>query len=378
MATGITGGAGPVASGVATRRLRVGVVGLEHYHVTGWTETLEQFPDALEIVALYDPDAANGQRLEPRFVDPSLRRAMGDAHRALPFETDLGALIARHDLDIALVTLPNRDAPAAIARLARAGIHLIVDKPAALDAAAGRAAFDAVRDAGVRAVVGLTRRYAPAWRAARAQVAAGDLGTLITAHAVFAASTVAVRGPANPIFDPVTAGGGILSWLGIHDLDALPWLVGEPVVEVMAMIGRVGHPSLAVEDVASVSLRFSGGAIATLAHAYALPARGYRSSIALRGTDASTEVLGEDVLLTLTADPEGPFVKEQVTTYPNRPAPGYGSSGRDAVADLLAAIDEGREPIATGEHLVAALELLDAAYRSAREGRVVRMKEDSR
>ena len=222
-------------------------------------------------------------------------------------------------------------------------------------------------------MVGLTRRYAPAWIAARTAVKAGVLGTLIAGQAVFAASTVAVRGPDNPIFDPVGFGGGILSWLGIHDLDALPWLVGEPVVEVMAMTGRVGHPSLGVEDVASVALRFAGGAIATLAHAYALPARGYRSSIALRGTAASLEIAGEDTLVMLMKDPGGDGLREERRVRPVVPAPGYGASGREAVADLLAAIREGRDPAATGEHLVRALGLMDAAYASARTGRTVRL-----
>ncbi len=355
------------------RRLRVGVVGLEHYHVTGWVETLELFPDELEIVALYDPDPDAGARLAPRFVDPSLRPTLGARYRDLPLETDLGALIERHALDMALVTLPNRDAPGAIAQLARSGIHQVVDKPAALDAAAARAAFSVAAGSGVRVVVGLTRRYAPAWIAARTAVKAGVLGTLIAGQAVFAASTVAVRGPDNPIFDPVGFGGGILSWLGIHDLDALPWLVGEPVVEVMAMTGRVGHPSLGVEDVASVALRFAGGAIATLAHAYALPARGYRSSIALRGTAASLEIAGEDTLVMLMKDPGGDGLREERRVRPVVPAPGYGASGREAVADLLAAIREGRDPAATGEHLVRALGLMDAAYASARTGRTVRL-----
>ena len=198
------------------------------------------------------------------------------------------------------------------------------------------------------------------------------LGTLITGAAVFAASTVAVRGPDNPIFDPVSAGGGILSWLGIHDLDALPWLVGEPVVEVMAMAGRVGHPGLQVEDVASVALRFAGGAIFTLAHAYALPARGYRTLVALRGTAASLEIAGED-LLTLMPDPASDGLREVRSVHPVTPAPGYGASGRDAVADLLAAISEGRDPAATGEDLVRALTLVDAAYASVRSGQTVRI-----
>ena len=55
------------------RRLRVGVVGLAHYHVTGWVETLEGFADELEIVALYDPDPERGRTLAPPHHDPSLR-----------------------------------------------------------------------------------------------------------------------------------------------------------------------------------------------------------------------------------------------------------------------------------------------------------------
>ena len=105
------------------RRLRVGVVGLDHYHVTGWVETIEGFPDELEIVALYDPDPEMARTLAPTHHDPSLRPGLGEAYRGLPVETSLDELIERHALDVALVTLPNADAPAAIERLAGAGIH---------------------------------------------------------------------------------------------------------------------------------------------------------------------------------------------------------------------------------------------------------------
>src|SRR4051812_40651325 len=232
------------------RRLRFGVVGLAHYHVTGWVETLEGFADELEIVALYDPDPARGRTLAPPHHDPLLRSELGDRYRRIPFETDLDDLIDGHDLDVALVTLPNADAPTAIARLASAGIHLLVDKPAARTAAELRAAAAAVEASGVRCVVGLTRRYAPAARAARALVACGDLGRLVAAEAVFAASSVAVRDAANALFDPASSGGGILSWLGVHDIDALLWLSGESIVAVAGMTGAVGDPGLAVEDVA--------------------------------------------------------------------------------------------------------------------------------
>ena len=354
------------------RRLRVGVVGLSHYHVTGWVETIEGFPDELEIVSLYDPDPERARTLAPTHHDPSLRAGLGEGYRGIPVETRLDHLVDRHDLDVALVTLPNAQAPAAIERLARAGIHLLVDKPAAQSAAEARRAFAAVREAGVRAVVGLTRRYSPAARSARELVAAGRLGRLIAAEAIFAASSVRVRDPANPLFDPDLAGGGILSWLGIHDIDCLLWLTGERVVEVSAMTGRVGSPGLAVEDVASVALRFAGGAVGTVHHAFALPARGYRSRLALRGLDASIELGLDEELVLLTAGADG-FAAEERQAFDVLPAAGYGASGRAAVRDLLDAIRDNREPEANGDALVEALEVIDAAYKSARTGRHVKL-----
>ena len=354
------------------RRLRVGVVGLAHYHVTGWVETLEGFGDELEIVALYDPDPERGRTLAPPHHDPSLRPALGDVYRQVPFETDLDGLIDRHDLDIALVTLPNADAPAAVARLASAGIHLLVDKPAARTAGELRDAAAAVDAAGVRCVVGLTRRYAPAARAARELVACGGLGRLIAAEAVFATSSVAVRDPANALFDPASSGGGILSWLGVHDIDALLWLSGESIVEVSAMTAAVGHPALAVEDVASVAVRFAGGAVGTIAHAYALPARGYRGGLALRGLDASVELgLGDD-LVVLTRGHDG-MLHEERREFAEPTVAGYGAGGRAAVVDLIGAIRERRATEAPIDALVRALEVIDAAYESARSSRHVRL-----
>jgi UDP-N-acetyl-2-amino-2-deoxyglucuronate dehydrogenase len=354
-------------------RLRLGVVGLSHYHVTGWVETLEGFGEAVEIVALYDPDPRRGETLAPPHHDPSLRPALGDRYRDLPVETSLDVLVERHGLDLALVTLPNSEAPAAITRLARAGVHLIVDKPAARSAAEARDAFRAAREAGVSVVVGLTRRYSPAARAAREMVAAGRLGRLVAAEAVFATSSVAVRDPGNALFDPAQSGGGVLSWLGVHDIDTLLWLSGEPVVEVSAMAGSVGHPGLQVEDVMSVALRFGGGAIGTLQHAYALPARGYRTRLALRGLDGSVELGPDEELVVVLAGEPGGMVREERQSFAVPDVPGYGASGRAAVADLLDAITDGHTPAASGEALVAALEIIDAAYESARTGRRIRL-----
>ena len=245
---------------------------------------------------------------------------------------------------MALVTLPNADAPAAIERLAGAGIHMIIDKPAARTAPEARRAFDAVRAAGVRAVVGLTRRYSPAARdGARDRSSEGRLGRLIAAEAIFATSSVQVRDPRNPLFDAAKTGGGILSWLGIHDVDTLLWLTDEPVVEVSAMAASLGAPGLAVEDVISIALRFAGGAVGTVHLAYALPARGYRNRLAVRGLDASLEFgLDEELVIVTAGGADGGVLEERIA-FDVPAVPGYGASGRAAVRDLIDAIREGRE-----------------------------------
>ena len=99
-------------------RLRLAIIGIDHYHSTGWVESLEQFPDEIEIVALYDPDPTMAQTLAPRFHDPSLSAALAPRYLDLPCYHDLESLLRRERLDLALVTLQNRDAPPAIERLA--------------------------------------------------------------------------------------------------------------------------------------------------------------------------------------------------------------------------------------------------------------------
>nr|MBA3416189.1 Gfo/Idh/MocA family oxidoreductase [Chloroflexia bacterium] len=143
-------------------RRRLAVVGIDHFHATGWVESIEQFRDEIEIVALYDRTPEVGRTLAPIDHDPRLSPALNPAYRALPFYSDLDRLLGEQEIDLALVTLPNVEAPPAIERLAAAGVHLLVDKPGARTAAEARRAFGAARAAGVKVAVGLTKRYAPA------------------------------------------------------------------------------------------------------------------------------------------------------------------------------------------------------------------------
>lgn len=355
-------------------RRRVAVIGLNHYHVAGWVDSLAEFPDRIEIVALYDADPARGVSLTPDHSDPHLSRRLPSWAAEIPFYTDLDVLIREARSEIAVVTLPNLAAPPAIERLAVAGVHLLVDKPGARTAADAERAFGAAKKAGVKVAVALTRRYGQGWKDAKAMIDAGRLGALITTEAVFVTSSPFVRDPANLLFNRGLMGGGILHWLGVHDLDLLLWLTGEPIVEVQAMAGTVGGAAIDVEDVLSMSVRYRSGAIGTVHYAYALPRTGGDGYLALRGAHGSIH-LQPNGTLTWTgpgsiADP----VMTQTTTYQTRTAPGYGVGGGAIIDDLLKAIDEDREPLANGDAATQALRVIDAAYRSAADGRRVQVE----
>jgi predicted dehydrogenase len=343
-------------------------VGLEHYHVTGWVESLEQFGDRIEIVALYDPDPALGQRLAPSHHDPILSPALGPRYRELPFTTDLDALINEHKPDLALVTLPNAAMPAAIETLADAGVHLLIDKPGARTATEALPALRAIERNGIKAAVGLNRRYGRAWQDARAMVEQGRIGTLMTTEAIFITSSTTVRDPKNPIFDPELMGGGILHWLGVHDLDLLLWLTGEQIVELHAMAGTLGAAQVPVEDVISMSVRYANGAIGTVHYAYALPRPGNDGYVALRGTGGSLRIQSNGVISWFgPGDRVDPHTAE-TRTYELAKAPGYGPLALAAISDWLDAIEQDRQPLAPYGIAVDALRVIDAAYRSAASG----------
>ncbi len=349
-------------------RLRLGVVGIDHYHTSGWVESFEQFADEVEIVALYDADPTIGRTLAPRFHDPSLSATLAPRYRSLPIYDDLSRLIEDERLDVALVTLQNRDAPAAIAQLAGAGIHMLIDKPAARNASEARWAFEAVERNGVRAAVGLTRHFDPAWLAARHRVAAGRLGRLLSAEAVFVTSTVRVRDPANHLFDRELSGHGILLWLGIHDVDGLLWLTGQSIVDVQATIANVGGERIGVEDAAAVNLRFEGGALGTLYLANALPRPAGDGYVAVRGTLGSIKLSSDGAMTWIGPGSKSNPLEVEERRFQEPEVRGYGPEALVQIRDLLDAIRSGRAPRVTGVDLIRALDVIDGAYESARLG----------
>ncbi len=348
--------------------MRLGVVGIDHFHTTGWVDSLEHYADQIEIVALYDADPEMGKTLRPRWADPGLRRELDSKYRSLPFYTDLDRMIAEQHLDLALVTLLPRDAADGIVKLAAAEVHMLADKPVTRNAADCRRAADAVRASGVKCIVGLINRLTGGWPEMQAMIASGRLGRLLSAEALFTTSSVAVRDPLNHLFSTERHGHGVLHWLGCHWVDALLWASGEDIVEVQAMSANVLGEDIDVEDAISISFRFSGGGLGTMHFVNAFPRPNSDGYLAFRGVKGSAKVDTSGTLTWIGPGSREDPLRTETHTYEFMDPGGYGPTAVIAIDRLLTAIRT-NTPVPVGlDDMARALEVIDAAYESAANG----------
>jgi len=206
---------------------------------------------------------------------PDAAKELADAH-GVPAYDDVNALLA--DVDAVAVALPPSVQAELAVRAARAGRHLLLDKPLAPTVEQGRAVVDAVREAGVASVVFFTTRFQPeteAW--VTEQAAAGGwftaraewLGSVFTSDSPFAAS-------------PWRQEKGALWDVGPHALSVLLPVLGD-VRRVAAAVRGPGDTVLLVLD-------HVGGASSTLTLSLTAPTAAAGATVELRGEAGVTSL----------------------------------------------------------------------------------------
>ena len=358
-------------------RITAGMIGLTHPHSAGHLRTLDALEEIAEVV-LYDPDPA------ARAGGPAMSR------KVEAVETDLRSLLARPDVSVVVIALRSDQAPGAIVEAARAGKHIICEKPCARSAAEFRPAMEAVACHGVGFTVCYVWRAHPAVERMRELVQAGAVGRLVSAELRMVTSQVRLRDPGHWLFRRGAAGGGIFSWLGCHWLDALRYVAGEEVHTAGAMVGNVGGEAIDVEDIGIAGLRLSGGALASLYAGYLLPfgPPGYEGApfdygMIFRGDAGTVEYRrsGDEHRVTLrraAPRPDGgpsSAAAEEVDRYILRAVPAYGGEpGLRFIETFLRGVNDGSgAALASADDALRVLEILDAIYLSARTGRAVEL-----
>lgn len=184
-------------------------------------------------------------------------REYAEANRLAHF-TDYEAMLDAMEPDGAIVALPNQlHLPAGLACIRR-GIACLMEKPVADTIAAARELAEASEASRVPVLVGHHRRHSPDISEARRLVRDGMLGDLVTVNGMCLFNKNADYFDAAWRREP---GGGPLLINLIHDIDTLRFICGE-IESVQAFTSSAAR-GFAVEDTASVTLRFASGALGT-------------------------------------------------------------------------------------------------------------------
>ena len=341
------------------------MLGLGHwYSAYGLARALPEYPKA-ELVA-----AAWGV---PRQLD-EFTSAFG-----IRGYRDARELLDREEIDIVHLAPPVSAMKELTLLAAGAGKHVVLGKPMAMDLAEADEMIAAIERAGVVCVPfgGIMRlRLAELKR----RVDAGEIGPLAVMHQTSRWSIAEDwyrSGTPGWFADPRHVPGGALIDEGIYWIDLFRWLAGGPIVQVEAKTANLVHRDLAVEDWGMATFTFESGLLATLEASWTIsaprptgPSPKQNSVVRLELVGTRGEIVdqwfrmpGRAVLAAGARD----WVFERESDVPFAPAVPF------PLAHLIECVENGTPPAATIRDARESLAVALAAYRSAREGRPVRL-----
>ncbi len=208
----------------------------------------------------------NAQRrrgVEPQSSECRQDRRAGDGRHCATF-TELDRLLAVPGLDVVCICTPSGAHLEPAVQAARAGKHVVVEKPLEITLPRCDAIIDACDAAGVRLCTIFPSRFTPANRRLKEAIELGRFGRLTLGDTYVKwwrtqdyYDSGGWRGTWN------LDGGGALMNQAIHNVDLLAWLMGD-VAAITAMTACLAHQRIEVEDTAVATLQFKSGALGVI------------------------------------------------------------------------------------------------------------------
>ena len=188
------------------------------------------------------------------------------------------AMVSNNAIDAVIVCLPNSMHAEYTIRAARAGKHVLCEKPMCTTVAEGQAMIDACNKAGKKLMIAYRCQYDPTHLKAIKMLRDGDLGTVSTIESAFGFNIGAGEWRLNRKL----AGGGPLMDVGIYCLNACRYLTGEEPTDLKANMSVVGNDPRfkEVEESVAWTMKFPSGVLATCGLKFELP----RSPLTLKSS----------------------------------------------------------------------------------------------
>lgn len=314
----------------------IGAGGIAGAHVAGYLRN----PETVTFAAVADP------------VQEAAERRAGDTGAEI--YADYRTMLAEADIDAVDICLPHHLHKDAIVAAARAGKHILCEKPLCLTPEEAAEVDAAVAEAGVTLMCAHNQLFLPAVAKAKELIDSGALGKVYEVRTTdsfyndFDPSNMGWRAHAS------TSGGGELIDTGYHPTYLLLHLAGGSPVEVTAMLATHRLTFMEGEDSAQVLVRFDNGVIGSLVTSWAYqPADGTEKfsvvgeggSLTSDGTSLSLHVRGEEQPTEFDLEPVHEFAAE--------------------VGHFARSILDGTRPLHTQKEGIEVLGIILAAYESA-------------
>jgi len=342
------------------KTVRVGMIGSGFVSAIH-AESLQRYPHA-EIVAACSPTAANVKKFARQFGIPNTY-------------TDHRKLLEREDLDMVVVGIPNDLHCQVAVDAAAAGKHIVMEKPLCLNLAEADRMIAACRKANVKLMYAEELCFTPKYVRLKKLLDSGALGT-----PTLIKQSEKHDGPHAPHFwDVNRSGGGVTMDMGCHAVEFFRWMLGRPPIKsVYAQMSTQVHTDKTKgEDNAILIVEFENGVIGLAEESWTKPG-GMDDRAEVHGSKgvAYADLLHGNALTAYSAGGYDYAVEKGGSTkgwsFPiYEEAYNYGFHGE--MAHFVDCVRLDLKPEVTGDDARIVLEVLFAAYESARTGRKVKL-----
>lgn len=258
------------------------------------------------------------------------------------------------------------------------GCHVIIEKPIALSLKDADAIIEAAEKNNVKVCACHQNRFNSAIKKIHEALEMDRFGKLMhgTAHIRWARD--------HEYYDRAKwrgtweQDGGALMNQCIHDIDLLRWLMGDEIDEVIGMTDRLKHPYIEAEDMGLALIKFKNGSYGIVEGTVNVFPRNLEETLYIFGEKGTVKAGGEAVNLIQEwrfsdyIDEPGKIIEK----YSEMPPNVYGYGHTKLYADVVDAIKNDRAPLVDAEAGRRALELVLAIYKSAAEGKSVKLPLD--
>lgn len=337
-------------------RLGVGMVGLG-MAVKPHALSLKELGHQIEFVGGFSPTAQ--------------RRAAFEQAYGMPTVESLDELFNDSRVDAMIILTPPRSHAELAVRAAKAGKHVLLEKPVDVTFGEARAIVEAVEQENRKLGVVFQFRFRDAVMTLRELLRAGELGELLSVSCAVrwwrTAEYYAEPGRGMRARD----GGGVLLTQAIHTLDVLLDLAG-PVQRVSAQCRTSALRSIDTEDIACACVEFANGAVGVIdATTVAYP--GFPERIDIAGSKGSA-VLEAERLVVYRNGKQAFHLDGSIAGGGGADPMAYSHEPhRRLIEDFIAAVHSGAEPRASGRSALAVHALIDGMLASSQQGTPVQI-----